>query len=1123
VNTIHVRGGASAFVRALFAVIVILGGFGAVSTHAQNSGSLSGSVQDAQKAQIGGAKVTVTRTETGVTAATTTDNSGFYSFSLLLPGHYNIAVERDGFSPQVREGVQIFTGQATSAGFALVVGQVVEKVEVSSDVAQLQTTTSSVSSVIENKTVTNFPLLDRRATQLQRLSGFVIGGGTGSGSSFAVAGGRGANANYTVDGGTVQNLLQGVPTQMFDLPVDAMQEFTFGISNYAAELGRSGGGYIQLTTKSGTNQFHGSGYFYYRSDALQAIPWFAPVNPLTGKQVNPSLDYNLYGGSFGGPVKRGRTYFFFSYEGRKQTQSSTVTASVPSALERSGDFSEIATPIVDPNTGEQAEYNGKLNVLPPSELDPYGVKLASYYPLPNVAGAAINTSNFIANDPAAYLGNVYVARIDHRFTDHDSVYGRFLAQPDHTDTADIFPTRGTDSWGVLSHGYYYNPSATWMHVFNSSLVNEARATFSFRQALSISHGVSSQAATDLALPGTNPIFFPTAVVQGLTAVGNTSQQRRLQTPILSNNYQDNLSWLRSNHQLKFGFEYRTSANNDYYSPSGGGSFTFTPQGISTNTAAGSLASLLLGRVNAATRLETEALYTEAKSLGVYAQDDWHVNGKFTINYGLRWDVDSPRYERNNRQNGFDLTAINPVSNTPGIITFSGRNGASRYANDFDLVLFGPRLGVAWTPDQRDVFHAGGGILYTGEYDQATPIVLNVGFSNTISLTSPNSVAGTPAFLLKNNGTDGTGKAAFPTPGQLTSGFGAVPVGGKTYVAPQFIARDHRTGYLFQIHADWQHEFSGNTLLNLAYSGTFGHRLASPFAESINEITPDKLAELRANPSAYKPQTLRPFPQFSNVQNLYPDDGQSGYNAGNAQIQKRYSRGFQYQINYTWSKFIDNSPSRFELAGFSSSTTFTSYYDQKARWGLSGNDVRHRLIASGLYELPFGRGRLLHSSSNWVNQVIGGWSTSGLVEIHSGTALSVYDATNNTGSYSDGVRPNLVGDPTSLPRGRTKDQMVAQWFNTAAFEQNPAYTFGNAPRTFGRGPGLFTADLTATKNVTLHDRHTFELRAEAFNAFNHANFGNPNTQFGTGSFGKIIGLQSGTTGSRVLQLAGHYTF
>jgi hypothetical protein len=1082
---------------------------------AQTTG-ITGSVEDAQKAQISGAKITVTHTETGEHHESLSNAEGLFSFPVLLPGHYDVAIDSSGFSPQVRSGVQVLTGQTSVVDFVLSVGQVQQNVDVQADSPLLQTTTSAVSDVIENQTIVNLPLLDRRATQLQRLNGFVVGAGTGANSTFAIAGGRGNNANYMVDGGTTQNLLQGVPTQMFDLPIDSLQEFTLTVSDYTAELGRSGGGVIQMTTKSGTNQFHGSGYLYYRSNNLQAVPDFATVNP--------PLEYKLFGASIGGPIYKNKTHFFFTYEGKLDTTTTVLRLSVPTAVERLGDFSALTNPVIDPYTGKQAVGDdGTLNKLPSSELDPYGVKLVNYYPLPNVAGAALNTNNFVANDPAPQVVNDYVVRIDHVFRERDTVYGRFLAQPDHTNTADVFPTPGTDLYGVLSHNYYYNPSGTWTHTFRPTLFNEARFTYTRRQALSISHGVNSAAATQLALPGTNPDFFPGVTIGGLTQIGNNSQQQRLQTPIISNEYTDNVSWQRGAHQFKFGVDYRTSADGDLYSPSAAGFFTFNNTGVSTNVAAGSLANLLLGRVAQASRQETESLYSVAWSWGLYAQDDWHVNSRLTLNYGLRWDLDSPRYLTNNRQNSFNTSAINPTSGTPGVITFSGINGQSRYANNFDYHLFGPRLGFAYTPRERTVLRGGFAILYPGEYDQATPIVANTGFSNSILLQSPNAGAGTPAFLLKDNGTQGTGLAAFPTIDQLTPGFGAVPVGQKTSVAPQFIKPNRITGYLYQANLNIQHEFAGNLLVEVGYLGTFGHHLSSTVAEGVNQIPPANQALLPTLPKSFNTQTLRPFPQFSNVQMLYPDIGQSRYNGLNLGVQKRFSHGLQYQANYTWSKFIDNEVSRNELAAYPGTSTYTNYYDPQNRFGLSGNDVRNRLILNALYDIPFGRGKLVNVQSAWLNSVVGGWTISGLSEIHSGTALSVIDSTDNTGTYADGVRPNLTGNPNDLSSGRARAAKINQWFDTSAFTQNPAFTFGDAPRTFGRGPRLVNSDASLIKRVSLREVGAVEFRAEALNVFNHASLGNPNTTFGSPSFGQISTLQTGATGSRTLQLAVHYTF
>jgi hypothetical protein len=1101
--------------------------FTAVSVSAQSS-QISGVVNDATQSRIQGANVTVTHTESGEHRTVVSNAEGYYVFPLLVAGHYELRVEKDGFETQIKSGLQVLTGETTEVNFDLKTGSTVQNVEVTSDGAQLiQTDGATVSSVIENKTITNLPLLDRRAAQLQRTSGFVVGAGTGVNSTFAIAGGRGNNANYTIDGGTAVNLIQGVETLEFDMPIDALQEFNLSASNYTADLGQSGGGVVQMTTKSGTDQFHGSAYLYYRSNNLQAVPVFAVQNP--------PLNYKLFGGSVGGPILRGKTHFFFTYEGKRQTATATGLLSVPSAAERTGDFSaaiqeldptgSLGLEVIDPNTGKQAVGdNGTLNELPSAELDPYGVALAGYYPNPNVGGAVVNKNNFSYNDPAVTVTNDYVARIDHVLSSKDNLYGRFLGEPSHTDTADVFPVRGTDGFGALSHVYYYSEAGTWTHIFTSSLLNEARVSFTQRQALAIAHGVNSTAATQLALPGVNPSFFPGVNVAGFTTIGNTSQQERLQTPILSNAYTDNISWTRGNHQFKFGAEYRNSVDGDKFYPSGGGIFGFIgSSNISSNQAIAALANLLLGRVDNATRQETEYLHSLAFTEAVYVQDNWRYNSRLTVNLGLRWDRVSPRYLDNNHQNSFNVTETNPVSGTPGVITFAGINGQSKYANNFDNHLFGPRLGFAFTPHSGTVIRGGGSIVYPGEYDAATPVTAYTGFSNSITLTSTNSAKGIPAYQLQQNQTQGTGQAFYPTTAQLTPGFGAVPVGNKVTGAPQFYKPKRTNGYLYQANLDIQQELRGNLLLDIGYLGTFGHHLVSPDPENINQITPANLALLASGSTSLTAQELRPFPQFGNVSYLGDDVGASKYNGLNVGVQKRYSRGLQYQANYTWSHFRDNQESRNELAGYPGTDTFTDYYNQQDRWGNSGNDVRNRLVGNVLYDLPIGHGQLLNLDSPVLNRIFGNWTFGALGEVHSGTSLSVIDLTNNSGTFSDGVRPNLTGNPNDLPGGRSRSAKVAEWFDTSAFTANPQYTFGNAPRTFGRGPRLVTADASLIKRVPVLEGQNLELRVEALNVLNHASLGNPTTQFGSPNFGVVSSLQSGGTPSRTLQLAAHFTF
>jgi hypothetical protein len=433
----------------------------ALRAHAQSS-QVSGQALDTSNASVAGAELTLTRLETGDVRKQTSNSEGYYAFPLLLPGHYALKIEREGYKTQEQKGIVVETGAVSIVNIRLAVGKVEQVVNVEASVPLLQSASAAVGQVVENKTINDMPLLDRRSLQLQRLNGFVVGNGTGSNATFAIAGGRGNNANYLIDGGSAQNLLLGVAILTFDPPIESVQEFNVAISNYAAELGRTGGAVIQMTTKSGTNHFHGSAYEYFLNDALQAIPYFSTQNP--------RLRYNLFGASMGGPVKKDRTQFFFNYEGRRTTQTTTKILNVPTQAEVTGDFSALSTPIIDPNTGKQAVYNGTLNVLPPGELDPVGVKMASFYPAPNIAGASPNNSNFRTNDPAVTVVDAYVARIDHVINDSNRIFGRLLAQTDHT-TASVFPTPGTDNYATLVHDYFYNVSGTWYHNFSPTVMN----------------------------------------------------------------------------------------------------------------------------------------------------------------------------------------------------------------------------------------------------------------------------------------------------------------------------------------------------------------------------------------------------------------------------------------------------------------------------------------------------------------------------------------------------------------------------------------------------------------------------------------------------------------------------
>lgn len=1073
----------------------------AVGLQAQDS-QVSGQIHDISKAAVSGAKATLTRTETGDHRESFSTDQGYYSFPTVLPGHYELKVEKEGFQSQVQTGIVVETANISTVDVTLAIGSVSQTVDVDASVQLLQTETAAVSHVVENQTITNMPLLDRRSAQLQGLNGFVVQTGSGENVTFSTAGGRGDNANYLIDGGTAVNLLIGTPSLIIDPPVESLQEFTVAESNYSAELGRTGGAVVQWTTKSGTNSFHGSAYEYYRESNLAAVPYFSTTNP--------PLHYNLFGASLGGPIRKDKTHFFFNYEGRRQVSSVTETNQVPTTAEASGNFAGDPT-IYDPLTGQP--FPG--NVIPQSRFDPIGAQLVSYYPAPNIAG----TNLFRASDPTTVGVDDYVARIDHVFNDNDRLFARFLGQKDHYLTASIFPSL-LDNYADFYKDNQYSGSVTWTHNFRPTLINELRLTYTWRQFLDYGIGAGNQIGAKLAISGVQQKFAPLISVSGIDDLNGSyvqGEQERYQTPVISNAYEDKVSWQRGRHQFKFGFAWRTSIDGDVFGLYPGGAFSFNSQTTSNPLSPGSggdgIASLLLGQVYEGQIQVENHLHSGAQSWGLFAQDDFRVTPNVTVNLGLRYDLDTPRHEFHQQQNGFNPTITNPVSNTPGVVTFAGRDGASTYANNWATHNFGPRVGVAWKPRDQWVVRAGGGLLYLGEYDQPMPIALALGFGTDGDFVSSGGV--TPAFQLSNG---------LPpvTPPVLGPSFGAVPLGQSPNTTVPFVAANHPTGYMEDVSFDVQRQFGQNLIVDVAYLGSFGHHLPSPNPVNINQVPTSDLPLLQADPSAA--QSLRPFPQFNNVQSIADPYGNSTYHGLNLGVEKKYSFGLLFKANYTYAKFIDNVESRADLEyanyGYSN-LPLLNYYDPAAARGLSGNDIRNRLVWSSVYELPFGRGKLVHPESRIFNEVVGGWSFGVVAEANTGTPLSPIMAVNETDTFSQGNRPNLVGDP-NLSSGRSRTQKLAEWFNTSAFADPGAFAFGNAPRSFGTGPGAFNMDLSLLKDFHATERVDLQLRLEALNALNHANFANPNTQFGSAAFGQVTGLYSGTPG-RIVQLGLHLGF
>jgi hypothetical protein len=1049
---------------------------------------LTGRVTDQTAAVVPDTLVTVTNTGTGIRRESSTNEEGYYTVPLLPPGVYQIAVQKSGFKTVTQSGVTLNVDQVARVDFTLLTGEVSETVSVTAEAPLLKTESASVGTVIRNESIVNLPLAGRRAAQLARLSGFVVQNGRGS--NFSMAGGRGDNANWMIDGGNAQNVLLGVAQLNYDPPIDALQEFSVEISNYKAELGRTGGGVVQMTTKSGTNKFHGTLYEFLRNDALDARNFFAATKPV--------LRYNQFGGSLGGPVRKDKTHFFFSFEAIRQKSQTTRRQGVPSLAEINGDFSATNITPRDPLTG--VAFAGKI--IPANRIDPVGQAIARFYPAPNVAGAPSRVNNFIANQTIKNPNTNYITRIDHSFSANDRVYGRFLSRTNSSDQGPIYPTPGTDSFNTRQEGNYFNWTVTWLHNFTPTTILEARFGWDRRKNEVRAGGTGSGLNAKIGLKGVDPDFFPQVTLTGLPAFG-TGQHERLQNPIRGDQGVANVTLLRGRHTLKFGGEYRLSKNLDRVRNSAGGTFGFT-----NNFTGDALVSLLLGHANTAARVENLPLDSRAATVGSYAQTDWKVNDKLTLNLGLRYDLDFPRWEINNRQSSFDPTAINPACNCPGLIVWSGLNGLSKYAHNFDKNNFGPRLGFAYKLSEKTVVRGGGAMVYIGAYDQATPTQFATGFSIQGNFTSPDG-GRTPAVLLKN----GLPNIPVPTVADLVPGFGAVAAGQNPRLAVVYLEPTNRpTPYLQTLNLNVQRELPWNMVVEVGYLGTLGHKLTFPGARSINQVPQDKIRTGNV-------QSLRPFPQFTNVSIHSENVGNSNYHGMNIRFEKRMSGGLQFSTNYTWSKAIDDVTSREEIGG---SDAFQNQYNRRSDRGLSGNHIAHRFINSTIWELPFGKGRRMNIESGVLNQFFGGWTVSGIFELRSGSPFTISE-NNPTAVYptATSVRSNLVGEYRLNPNWRN-NVLVEPYFVTSAFAAPAFGQFGNLGRNVFSGPGLLIADLSILKDFRIREGHALQFRTEMLNFMNHPNFGLPNQGRGAPAFGLIGGL-SASGGARIIQLGLHYRF
>jgi outer membrane receptor protein involved in Fe transport len=1075
--------------------------FAAAAFAQSNLASVSGVITDAQGGVVPQAAVTVTDVKTGVENPATSNSAGFYRVQNLPIGSYRISVEHPGFRKYIRDGVTLTTGEDLGFDVKLEVGATSQEITVTGDASPIETRTSDVNTLIESKSIDALPLGNRRTLNVVAMSGaavFVSYPNTPANvtPNFSLAGGRTQSQMAWIDGGNAQNMRMGVGQINLDPPVEAIAEVKVLAVNYAAEYGASAGGVVIETTKSGTNQFHGSAYEFLRNNAMDAPGFFAPIQ--NGHKASPELRYNVFGTTVGGPVKKDKTFFFFDYEGQRLRTNSSSVLTVPTLLQRAGDFSQTLTaagklvPIYDP--GATQLVNGSYtrspypdNIIPRSQLDPVGLNILNYYPGPNQAASnAAGANNFNGTPVTASPANFYMFKVDHNFNTNNKLTGRYMWVSGTSSMAGVYPNNdaGDPTNTATNRAQYIY--ADWTHIIGASRVNDLRFTFNDRIFHNISAGLGGGYPTKLGLKGVPDDAFPTITPAGFSPLGSTTQERR-QYPIQQQQYLDNFSWTKGRHAMKFGFEVRRSFNQDVLLTSVSGSFTFStqPTGLPGNAATGNgLATMLVGFPTGFSELQTQPLLRHTYYLAGFAQDDWTVTPNLTLNLGLRWETDTPMIDASNRMNSFDLHQINPVSGTPGVVKFLGVNGFPTSPYDTNWRNFGPRFGFAWKPFSSDktVIRGGFGMVYAHPFDAGVPNVNALGFSVSANLNTPDQGITAP-FYLRN------GVPVSPTSTVLNDSFGAVPVGAATTTAVTYFDPHRQTGYSEQFNLNVQRQLAAGTVVEVTGIGSLSRRLSNA-ALPINQILPQLLGPKCST------QACRPFPQFTNVSIQNPSFAVSNYYAGLVKIEKRFSHGFNAGATFAWSKQLGNANNPGTSEG-NDAGTYSNYYNRRADYGPGANDVEKRLNFHWVYDLPFGTGKRW-LAANPLRYALGGWSIAMIGTVQSGPPETVTTQTNSCNCFSaGGQRPDVLGDPNQVS-GRS----VAQWFNTAVFAQPAPYTFGNAAVGIVRGAGLVNIDSSVLRNFRITERVHAEFRGEFFNVLNHTNFGNPGTVLGAAAFGVV---------------------
>jgi hypothetical protein len=1091
------------------------------------TGLITGTVQDPSRSAVPNARLVFTHVGTNRTQTAISAQDGKFVSPPLEVGEYRLETTAAGFKVAVRGGIVMEVAQTAVLNIMLEVGAAAERIEVVADAPLLESATSDLGKVVDNRRIRDLPLNTRNVFSLVALTpGFVGSAGIRyDNQEWSVYGARTRMMEVVVDGVSAATpTINGYQATASFPPVDAIQEFKVMGSNPPAEYGRSLGTVLNIVYKSGTNQLHGSAFNFLRNSVLDANNFFAKSR---GEKLS-SFKRNQFGGTLSGPIRKNRTFYMGSYEGLRESSFRNTLVTVPTDLERNGDFSRTLAAnrqlvqVFDPFS--TASVDGRLarapfagNMIPRVRMDPVALNASKFLPQANTAGDPVtNQFNYSRSGAFALDINSFDARGDHNISDTQRLGLRYSHRTTDEIPPNLFPDEIQAANGRTILGDRpRNVVVEYSNVLSPANVFTVRVGFS-RVVFNLANQSLGFLPSSLGLPSiidqlADVRVFPQFSIAGYQGLGGGDHRRSsLSTHLVNSSF----SHTRRDHTFKFGFDGRLIRANVRETRTPAGVFTFTQamtQGPdptrASATAGNGYASMLLGAGSGEGILYRSFKDQAAQSyyMAWFVQDDWRITSKLTLNLGLRYDFDTPKTERFNRLNYFDPDVQSPLAGkVPGFpdlrggLIHVGVNGVSRRGYKWYANQLAPRLGLAYQLNAKTVLRGGYAHIYGSSFGGAAVHDVPYGFgSETPWITSLDGV--TPLNLLRNPYPNGLREPEGASRGLLA----AV---GQGFRAKFF---DDPTGWTQQWNFTIQRTLPGGLFLETGYIGTRGRGLE--FFYNANELHPSHLAlgsrltELVPNPffgivnegiftgqRVSRAQLLRPYPQFLDLSLAQNLGGDSWYHAGQLTVKKRMGLGLQFEGSYVWSKTMDRGEE-----------TVQSHYRLATEKAIAARNVPHRLVFSYLYELPFGRGRYFGSSAPAVAQwLIGGWQFNGITTLQSGTPLRI-TGNNTAGAFGGVVYANNLGRTGEIKVDA--HERLNRWFDTTAFRQPDPFTFGNlSPRVSDvRTHHANNSDLSLFKEFRgLAERLRVQFRAEALNAFNRVTFSAPNAVVTNPAFGRV---------------------